>query len=61
MLTKRKHEIPFMISEYPLIYCFGAMLITCLLRNQVGKWFDVILYSDDDEDLAERRRRRQRL
>lgn len=59
MLTQRKHEIAFLISQYPLIYCFGALLITCLLRNQIGQWFEIILYSDEDEEQAERRRRRR--
>jgi hypothetical protein len=48
MLINKKHEIPYRISLYPLIYCFGGVLITLLLKKQIALWFEVILYSEEE-------------
>ena len=47
MLTERRNEIPFLISMYPMIYCFAGILITFLLRRQICEWFQVILYTNE--------------
>ena len=54
MLLNRKHEIPYRISLYPLIYCFAGMLITRLLKKQIALWFEVILYTEEEQEAEER-------
>ena len=48
MLTEKKNEIPGLISLYPMIYCWGGLLLTIILRKQISRWFEVILYSEEE-------------
>ena len=50
MLKDRPNEIVFLICFYPMIYCFGTFLITLIFRKQICKWFELILYHDEDEE-----------
>ena len=50
MLTVKRNEIPYEISQYPLIYCFAGIFITCLLKKQICKWFEFILYTEEETD-----------
>ena len=56
MLTEKKHEIAGLISVYPMIYCFSALLVTMLFRKPIILWFEVILYTDEEQEAEDRRR-----
>ena len=58
MLTDKRHEVPGLISVYPLIYCAGGILLTLLFRKQIILWFEVILYTEEEQEAEERRRMR---
>ena len=56
MLTEKKNEIAGLISVYPLIYSFSAILVTLLFRKPIILWFEVILYTEEEQEAEDRRR-----
>ena len=48
MLTKRAHEIPFLVVKYPMIYFCSSFLLSLIFRNLIVRWFEQILYHDED-------------
>lgn len=61
MLTKRRHEIPFLIAKYPLIYFGGSFFLSLIFRKFITLWFEQVLYQDEDEEMEQRRRLRRNL
>ena len=49
MQTRYRHEVPYVIVTYPMIYCFLTIVITSLIRKSITIWFESVLYFDDEE------------
>ena len=58
MLTEKRHEIAGLISLYPMIYCAAGIVITQLFKKPIILWFEVILYTDEEQEAEDRRRAR---
>jgi len=50
MLLDKPNEIPYLISFYPIIFCFSTLLVTLVFRKYISQWFELVLYHDEDEE-----------